>query len=65
MVLCLLAVDQEHRLQGSAIATSSLQLLSRPQPCFIFGAFRFGPLPILYEHLPELGQSPTNEVGRP
>ena len=63
MVLCLLAVDQEYRLQGSAVATTSLQLLSRSQSCLIFGALRFGPLPFFYEYLPELGQSPTNEVG--
>ena len=65
MVLCLLPLDQEHRLQRPAFTGTSLQLLPRPQSRFIFGTLYLGPFTVLYEYLPELGQSSTDEVGRP
>lgn len=63
LVLCLLAFDQEHRLQRSTFAPPSLQLLSRPQPRSLCGPFYVGPLSVLHEYLPELGQSSTVEMG--
>jgi glutamate synthase (NADH) len=50
--LRLLLVIQEHCLQGTAIASPSVQLLSRPQPLFVLFALRLGTFPILDEHIP-------------
>ena len=63
-LLRLLALLEEHRLQGPALSLASLHLLPRPQPCPLPRSLRPRPLAFLYQHLPELGPCTAHEDGR-
>ena len=65
VVLRLLPLDQEHRLQGSIHPSSSIQLLPRPQPCSLHRTLRSRPLAFLHEHLSQLGPCSAYAMGRP
>lgn len=62
-LLRLFLVIQEHCLQGTAIASSSIQLLPRPQPLLVPFTLRLGAFPILDEYIPKLGSRSAYEMG--
>lgn len=54
-ILCLLAVLEEHCIQGPTFPISSIHLLSRPQSCSLPVALRTSALTLFYEHVSKLG----------
>lgn len=61
-LLYMLSFSQQHRVQGPAFALASVQLLPRPEPRSLHLTFHTRSLPILHQHVPQLGSCSAHEA---